>query len=354
VRVDAARTFLQLADFEFDAGERKPNAQIFKKAENSVNAAAQGIFKPAKGDISEMKYYANEENGTPNPTPGFSTNWTHFLYAGLILLVCVAFYQGAQTENLLRTISSAQRDNAGLRKNLSDSDEEFRNSLARFDTELAALHEELADAQHQADASLEKARAATISADALASKLETRRRDEEKRQQRLSLELSQVERSTDETSLRLNGISTEVGGVKDTLDAVRADAKQGTEELQGTRADLSELKNGVATNSDQIRALRESGDKAIYEFTLTRMGGTQRVSDIQLRLIRTDEKHNTFTVEVGADDKLVEKRDKTINEPVQFFVMSKPSQPYELVVNEVGKNSVKGYIAAPKATIARN
>ena len=25
----------------------------------------------------------------------------HFLYAGLILLVCVAFYQGAQTENLL-------------------------------------------------------------------------------------------------------------------------------------------------------------------------------------------------------------------------------------------------------------
>ena len=113
------------------------------------------------------------------------------------------------------------------------------------------------------------------------------------------------------------------------------------------------MKNGVARNATEIQTLREQGDKSIFEFSLMKSSGLQRVGDIQVRLTRTDEKHNTFTVEIVADDKRVEKRDKTINEPVEFFVASKASQPYDLVVNEVGKNSVKGYLAKPNQTITR-
>ena len=168
------------------------------------------------------------------------------------------------------------------------------------------------------------------------------------------MELSQVELSADETSLRLNGISTEVGGVKDKLASVRADATQNIGDLDRTREDLGALKNGIATNSKQIQMLRDQGDKIIFEFSLTKSSGLQRVGDIQVRLTRTDEKRNTFTVEIVADDKRVEKRDKTINEPVQFFVTSRANQPYDLVVNEVSKNSVKGYLAKPNETIARS
>jgi len=288
------------------------------------------------------------------PAPSLSTNWMHFLYAGLILLVCVAFYQGAQTENLLRLVVSAQKENAALRKNLSHSEEDFRGSLVRFHTELSGLQEQLANARQQADSSLEAARAATVYADTVGGKLERKRRDQEKRQQQLSAQLSQVERSTDETSERLAGISNEVGGVRETLASVRADATRNIDELRHARGDVSELKNGVATNSKQIETLRELGDKQIVEFNLTKSAGLQRVGDIQVKLNRTDEKHNTFTLEIAADDKLVEKRDRTINEPVEFFVSSKPTQPYELVVNEVGKNTVKGYLATPKDIYVRD
>lgn len=282
------------------------------------------------------------------PASSRSANWMHFLYAGLILLVCVAFYQGAQTENLLRLVVSAQKENAALRNNLAHSEQEFRDSLVRFHTELAGLQDQLATARQQADSSLEAARAATVYADTVGGKLEKKRRDQEKRQQQLSAQLSKVEKSTNETSVRLNGISSEVGGVRETLATVRADATRSLDEVQ------RELKNGVATNSKQIETLREVGDKQIVEFNLTKSAGLQRVGDIQVRLNRTDEKHNTFTLEIAADDKVVEKRDRTINEPVEFFVSSKPSQPYELVVNEVGKNTVKGYLATPKETFVRD
>lgn len=278
----------------------------------------------------------------------------HFLYAGLILLVCVAFYQGAQTENLLRLVVSAQKDNAVLRQNLSHSEKEFRDSLVRFHTELGDLQEQLATARHQADSSLEAAKAATVYADAVGGKLDRKRRDQEKRQQQLIAQLSKVEKSTDETSARLNGISNEVGGVRDTLASVRDVATRNIDELQQAAGDVTELKNGVATNSKQLQTLRDEGDKQIFEFNLSKSAGLQRVGDIQVKLNRTDEKHNTFTLEIAADDKVVEKRDRTINEPVEFFVSTKPSQPYELVVNEVGKNTVKGYLAAPKEIYVRD
>ncbi|HTA47401.1 MAG TPA: hypothetical protein VK789_33395 [Bryobacteraceae bacterium] len=281
-------------------------------------------------------------------------NWTHFLYAGLILLACVAFYQASQTETLLRRIAAAQRENTTLRASLARSEREFHDSFVRFHTELGAMQEQLASARRQAESSLEKAQAATHYADTVAGKLENKRRDQEKQQQQLSAELSKVERSTDETSMRLNGISSEVGGVRDTLASVAADATRNNTDLEQTRGDVTELRNGIATNSKEIDALRQQGDKDIFEFNLAKEAGMQRVGDIQVKLDKTDEKHNTFTLEIAADDKRVEKRDKTINEPVQFFVSKRPGGPYEIVVNEVGKHSVKGYLAAPKEPVVRD
>jgi hypothetical protein len=100
--------------------------------------------------------------------------------------------------------------------------------------------------------------------------------------------------------------------------------------------------------------LRKLGDRTISEFTLSRSDGMVKVGDIQLRLVRTVPKHNLYSLLVNADDKIIEKHNKNTNEPVQFYVTSKAHQPYEIVVNEVSKQTVKGYLAAPKVQTARN
>ena len=78
----------------------------------------------------------------------------------------------------------------------------------------------------------------------------------------------------------------------------------------------------------------------------------QKVGDVQIRLTKVDEKHNRYTMVVMADDKLVEKKDKTTNEPVQFYA-GNGHTPDEVVVNEVGKDTIKGYLATPKVNTAR-
>ena len=79
----------------------------------------------------------------------------------------------------------------------------------------------------------------------------------------------------------------------------------------------------------------------------------EQVGDITLLLKKTDPKKNKYTVEVQADDKITEKRDKGVNEPVHFYV-AKARQPYELVVNQVKKDQIVGYLSSPKTQVARN
>ena len=71
-----------------------------------------------------------------------------------------------------------------------------------------------------------------------------------------------------------------------------------------------------------------------------------------MRLNKSDPKHSMYTVVVFANDKMIEKKDKTSNEPVQFYVGAGARAPYEVVVNDVSKNSITGYLATPKVTTA--
>jgi len=47
------------------------------------------------------------------------------------------------------------------------------------------------------------------------------------------------------------------------------------------------------------------------------------------------------------DDVVLDKKDRSMNEPVIFYVNGS-KKAYELVVNTVGTNQVKGYISTPK------
>jgi chromosome segregation ATPase len=282
-------------------------------------------------------------------------NWIHFLCSGVILLGCMAWYESDQAQLLRQEVAQLHKDNSALRLNVAKSDRSLQQTLADFHKELDQFHQEFVTTREQTGESLAMAQAAALShADALASKLESKHRQQEAQERQLSAELSKVKQSTADTSSRLNGISTDVGSVKQQFEAVKSVAQQNDAGLKRAHGDLGMMNDTIATNAVEIQMLRDLGDRNVYEFTLTKSKDAQRVGDIQMVLDRADAKKNQFTVVIVAADQRVEKRDKSINEPVQFYVPGKGSQPYELVVNEVGKNTVKGYLATPKMTVARN
>ena len=124
-------------------------------------------------------------------------------------------------------------------------------------------------------------------------------------------------------------------------------------DLKSTKGDLGVQSGLIATNGKELAALRQLGERNYTEFKLTKTKEPQRVGDIALLLKKTDPKKNKFTIEVKADDKSTEKKDRNINEPVQFYV-AKAALPYEIVVNNVGKDQISGYLSTPKDRIPRN
>jgi archaellum component FlaC len=262
-----------------------------------------------------------------------------------VLGVGASIYQGSQTQTLRRQMTAAQQDSDALRAKLVQSDAELQNALT-------SLRQDLADTKQGTTSGLVKAQqAATRHADLLAQSQKAQARQ-------LSEELGKVKETTEQATAKLDGITTDVGSVKTEVGSVRSDvdnAKSNIEvaktELQRMRGDLGLMSGLVATNGKEIQVLRDLGDRNIFEFTLSKSGGLQKVGDIQVALKKVDVKRNRYTVDVLADDKRVEKKDKGANEPVQFY-MSGARQPYELVINQVKNNQVTGYLATPKVMVS--
>jgi hypothetical protein len=133
---------------------------------------------------------------------------------------------------------------------------------------------------------------------------------------------------------RLNG---DVTGVKSDLDATKSN-------LQMARSEMGTL---IARNHDEIDQLRRMGQRDYFEFTVSRKGGSQKVGSIQVELKDTNTKKNQFTINVLADDKNFEKKNRSVNEPI-FFYTGGTRAALELVVNKVTKSTATGYLSIPK------
>lgn len=169
----------------------------------------------------------------------------------------------------------------------------------------------------------------------------------------LTSKISEVSEQTQAVNSRVGEVSTEVGAVKSDVASTKTELEKTIGDLKRVRGDLGEQSGLVATNSKELAALKALGERNYFEFRLPKQKQPQRVGDIMLTLKKTDAKKNKFTIELVADDKRVEKKDKSINEPLQFYT-SKARQPYEIVINEVGKDLIVGYLATPKVQTVRN
>lgn len=142
-------------------------------------------------------------------------------------------------------------------------------------------------------------------------------------------------------------VKTDVGGVKTDLGKTQNDLAGAMTQLQSMRGDLSDHSSLIARNHDELEILKHKGDRSYFEFTLNK-GDKQRVGTVSLELKKTDAKKNRFTLVVYADDKKYEKKDRNVNEPLQFYSGREPGL-YEIVVNTINsKNQVAGYLSTPK------
>jgi hypothetical protein len=149
-------------------------------------------------------------------------------------------------------------------------------------------------------------------------------------------------------SSEVTTVKTDVGGVKTDVAKTQSDLATAVTQLTSMRGDVDGHSSLIARNHDELEVLKHKGDRNFYEFTLVK-GQKKPVGAVSLELKKSDAKKSKFTLTVYADDKSYEKKDKNLNEPLQFYG-GKDAALYEIVVNSVSaKNTVTGYLSVPKS-----
>jgi chromosome segregation ATPase len=265
----------------------------------------------------------------------------------VIALICVSVYLFLEVDKLRGEIRAMRgtvaEEVAKVRESSSLLDSANRRNLEQLRQELEAAQRSAALAAGQAKVE------ALRHAEEIAKKLQA---EQQRQQQQLAGELNAVREATTAATSKIADVSTEVSSVRSEVASTKSELEKTIAELKSVRGDLGVQSGLIATNARELSALKALGDRNYFEFNLTKGKQMQRVGDISLRLSRVDVKKNKFTLELIVDDKKVEKKDRTINEPLQFYV-AKARQPYEIVVNEVRKNQIVGYLATPKVQASR-
>ena len=288
-----------------------------------------------------------------DPTSG-SNSKIPILFGAVVALVGASLYQFYEVHQVRSDLETTK---AALLEQISKVHETSTVSSKTNRESVDSLKSQMTEARRQASILAGQAKLdATKHADDLAEKLEKMQQEETAKMTEkvtaVSGDVSKVREDANSTKTRVGEVSTDLAVVKTDAAATRSELEKTIADLKSTRGDLGVQSGLIATNGKELAALRSLGERQYTEFRLSKEKSPTKVGDVQMRLKSADMKKNRYTIELIADDKLVEKKDKTVNEPVQFM-LSRATQPFEIVVNEVKKDMISGYIAAPKVQQAR-
>jgi chromosome segregation ATPase len=191
--------------------------------------------------------------------------------------------------------------------------------------------------------------------EALAKQLGLTKKDLAERAAELRRQQQAAEaRLAQEQKQQITEVNGEVLGVKNDVTGVKGDVANTKTDLEATKAKLQSaigdlgVQSGLIANTRQdLEVLKHKGDRNYYEFTLIKGAKPQAISTVKLQLKKTDPKRGKFTLNVTADDKTIEKKDKNISEPIQFYT-GRDHMLYELVIWNVDKKQATGYLTTPK------
>ncbi len=169
-------------------------------------------------------------------------------------------------------------------------------------------------------------------------------------QERAASKLAAAQQATnkevDNVNSAVSGVRSDLGGAKNDIASTRSDLAATKAKLETAIGDLNVHSGLIAKNHDELEFLKHKGDRNYFEFTL-RKKQRSPIATVSLELKKTDPKKSRFTLNVYADDHTIEKKDRTLGEPLQFYT-GRDRQLYEVVVFNVGKDQISGYMATPK------
>jgi Tfp pilus assembly protein PilV len=264
------------------------------------------------------------------------TSPRYALFGFLILLGILGYtlYDLQSTRKELKL--SQQTQMAALEAKLAARVDANEKSLASLDSDVKVVGDRLGVTKKELD-----------NARAYAQRLKT---EQEQSVERLNAQISQ-KADTQQLSALKEESTTKFGAVNKDVTAVRTDVETTRKELEGTRRDLVDVKDTltqqIARNRDELQQLRLKGERNFYEFELDKKKKVALVGDVRILLLDANAKKKSYGVRIVVDDNQLEKKNRTVNEPVQFLV-GRTKLRYELVVNDVQKDKIAGYLSTPK------
>jgi len=174
------------------------------------------------------------------------------------------------------------------------------------------------------------------------------RKEQKAESDRLSAQIGQVRQDTD---TKIGQVSTDLNGAKSDIESTKKDLEGTKGRLEGAIGDLGVHSGLIARNQDELEELKRRGERNIFEFDLRRSKRPTRVGPFQLTLNKVDPKRYRYSMTVLVNDRSIQKRDRTVDEPVQFYLKG-THVPCEIVVFEVSKGHAVGYVSTPKAGAA--
>src|ERR1700686_701687 len=231
---------------------------------------------------------------------------------------------------------------ARLSKQLADAEDQNKALAAQ----LAQANSSLADLKGHMEVTEQKVGMTQSELAQARSRSESIRKDQVAADQKLTAQLTQVKQESEE---KIGAVATDVTGAKKDIETTKSDLEATKSKLDRATGDMGVMSGLIAHNRDDLEELKRRGDRNYYEFTLPKAKSPQRVGPVQMTLNKADQKKSKYTIMVFADDRSIEKKDKTAGEPVQFYMKGASRMaPYEIVVFDVGKNQITGYLSTPK------
>ena len=232
-----------------------------------------------------------------------------------------------------RNLIAATQQNGALAEKIDDTNERLRAQGEALGQSVGLTQKQLEERSQQLVTSQRSAQQLATRANAATS--------------RLAKETKANEAQIGAVQTDVSGVKTDVGGVKQDVASTQADLASTKSQLTRVVGDQGVMSGLIATNHDELEELRRRGERNYYEFTLDK-NRAKVVGTVKLTLKKADVKRSKFNMYVNADDKNIEKKDKNLDEPVQFY-SGKTSALYEIVVNNISKDQVTGYLSTPKS-----
>jgi len=288
----------------------------------------------------EATTHNTDQNRDRNTNPR-SGKAAVILGVAVAALAAVSGYLFFQLDEMRTEVATL---NAGLAQQVETVRESYAATSGKHQRQIEGLQEELAVAREQAKRSAGTARvAAQRHAEKLAAELAAK---QEEQRQAMAEQIAGVQ---EETATRFDQVSTDVDAARTEIAGNRDEISTMVSGLGRMNGDMGVMSGRIATNAEELEALRALGEREYFEFEVsTKADKPVRVETVGLDLRHTDPGKSRFTMNVLADDKVISKKNRTVNEPIQFYVGGRGGLPYEIVVNKVDRGVISGYLSTPK------